>query len=36
VDITKGSYNPEDHSGITYQEAMGNMHVIGENNQVRD
>ncbi|XP_048728758.1 uncharacterized protein LOC125646476 isoform X2 [Ostrea edulis] len=34
VDITKGSYKPEDHSGVTYQEAIGNMHVIGENNQV--
>ncbi|XP_061168770.1 uncharacterized protein LOC133177943 [Saccostrea echinata] len=34
VDITKDSFKPEDHLGITYQEAMGNMHVIGDDNKV--
>ena len=34
VDITEDSFKAEDYLGITYEEAMGNMHVIGENNKV--
>ncbi|XP_033744572.1 uncharacterized protein At5g50100, chloroplastic-like [Pecten maximus] len=28
VDITKGRYNPADHQGIQYEDAMGALHVI--------
>lgn len=35
VDITIGEYNPDDHLGITYQQAMGKMHVIGKDKKVR-
>lgn len=34
VDITEDSFKAEDYLGITYEEAMGSMHVIGENNKV--
>eukprot|EP00105_Crassostrea_gigas_P024766 XP_011445134.1 PREDICTED: uncharacterized protein At5g50100, mitochondrial [Crassostrea gigas] len=34
VDITKNTFKAEDHLGITYEEAMGNMHVIGEDDKV--
>ncbi|XP_060079398.1 uncharacterized protein LOC132558806 [Ylistrum balloti] len=27
-DITKGNYNPADHQGIQYEDAMGALHVI--------
>jgi len=35
IDITMGEYNPEDHLGITYQQAMGKMHVIDKDKRVR-
>ena len=34
VDITEDSFKAEDYLGITYEEAMDSMHVIGENNKV--
>ena len=34
VDITKGEYKPEDHMGITFEEAMGNMHAITPDKKV--
>ena len=35
IDITMGEYNLEDHLGITYQQAMGKMHVIDRDKRVR-
>ncbi|KAK3102438.1 hypothetical protein FSP39_011398 [Pinctada imbricata] len=34
VDISKGEYRPEDHMGITFEEAMGNMHAIGPDKKI--
>lgn len=34
IDITQGKYKAEEHSGITYQQAMGKMHVISSDGQV--
>ncbi|XP_077988416.1 uncharacterized protein LOC144442912 [Glandiceps talaboti] len=34
IDVTKPDYNPQDNCNISYEQAMGVMHVIGPENQI--